>query len=133
MHIRITNADISRISNHLGMKHKEFITSYLQRMRMVTTTSRQAHHVLRGHERLCARGRGRRIPDQLAFRWREGQSASNTLRTRRALVKWQCAVEESAHEREQPADYDPLPKWEKLPIRVREAIPTCITTADAMA
>ena len=25
-------------------------------------------------------------------------------------------------EREQPADYDPLPKWETLPIQVREAI-----------
>ena len=31
MRIRITDADIPRISNHLGMKHKEFIASYLQR------------------------------------------------------------------------------------------------------
>jgi len=42
-------------------------------------------------------------------------------------------VEESVHEREQPPDYDPLPKWETLPIWMREAIFTCITTADAMA
>jgi uncharacterized protein len=31
MHIRITDADIPRISNHLGMKHEEFIMSYLER------------------------------------------------------------------------------------------------------
>ena len=42
-------------------------------------------------------------------------------------------MEESVHEREQPADCDPLPKWETLPIQVHEAIITCITTADAMA
>ena len=31
MRIRITDADIPRISKHLGMKHKEFIASYLRR------------------------------------------------------------------------------------------------------
>jgi uncharacterized protein len=31
MHIRITDADIPRISDHLGMTHKEFIASYLRR------------------------------------------------------------------------------------------------------